>query len=368
MFHSTLRRWALTGTLVAGVPTLLAAQSSSDNTGYGTTSAEFLLLGASARGAALGSGFTAIANDVSALYYNPAGISLLKTNQAQISTYDYVAETRYSWGGIAFPFGGGSKAFGVQLGTFGFDKQPVYTVDQPDGTGAFYSVNQTFAGVTYAQNFSDRFSAGLTGKFVFDQLGNVNGSAFAIDFGTNFHSQLGGKPIQFAFTLANLGTNISYSGKAINVNVPRDNPDSVPTLPQPGQLRTKAFPLPTTFRVGLAYDVISAASTRVTVLGEFNQATSNKAGFGFGTELALNRLGGSGFGAAVRASYSYAPANNITVPTTLTQLSSKENWQGSALGGGLNYQSGKFSIGLDYAYRYMGILGNTNFFTFSLGF
>jgi len=41
--------------LFIGSPTLLAAQSTgSDNTSYGTTSAEFLLLGASARGAALG--------------------------------------------------------------------------------------------------------------------------------------------------------------------------------------------------------------------------------------------------------------------------------------------------------------------------
>jgi opacity protein-like surface antigen len=47
----------------------------------------------------------------------------------------------------------------------------------------------------------------------------------------------------------------------------------------------------------------------------------------------------------------------------------EENLQGLAFGGGLSYQTAsKFSLGLDYAYKYMGTLGPTNFFTFSVGF
>ena len=99
--------------LFIGSPTLLVAQdtgdneNTSDNTSYGTTSAEFLLLGASARGAALGTSFAAIANDVSALYYNPAGIALQRSSGFSASAYDYVANTNYAWAGLSFPFGGG---------------------------------------------------------------------------------------------------------------------------------------------------------------------------------------------------------------------------------------------------------------------
>ena len=149
------------------------SEINADNTPYGTTSAEFLLLGAGARGAALGNAFQAIATDVSALYYNPAGVAHDGRPGALVSTYAYVADTRYSWGGLAFPFSGGARAVGLQLGTFGFKDQPVYTVDQPDGTGGTYSVSETFVGLTFAQNFSDRFSAGITAKGVFDQLGEV---------------------------------------------------------------------------------------------------------------------------------------------------------------------------------------------------
>ncbi len=343
-----------------------------DNTPYGTTSAEFLLFGAGARGTALGDAFAAIATDVSSLYYNPGAAALISGPGASVSTYDYVAETSYSWGGIAFPFSGGSRAFGLQIGTFGFDNQPVYTVDQPEGTGAVYSVSQTFAGATFAQNFSDRFAAGLTAKFVFDQLGDVNGSAFAVDFGTTFHAQLSNHPISLAFVISNLGTDLSYKGDALNVDAPRDpadpnSPNQPPQLDQPAELRTKGFALPTVFRVALAYDVMAGETNRLTLLSDFNQANNNRAGFAGGGEWALSRLGGSNFGVALRGSYTYQPSNNIDVTETETALNDEENLQGLAFGGGLNYSTTDLRLGVDYAYKYMGVLGATNFFTLSVG-
>jgi uncharacterized protein UPF0164 len=350
----------------------LAAQAGTkqDNTAYGTTSAEFLLLGAGARGTALGGAYTAIANDVSALYYNPAGAALMTRPGFMVGTYDYVADTRYSWGGIAFPFSGGSKTFGVQVGTFGFKDQPVYTAEQPDGTGATYDVSETFVGLTYAQNFSDRFSAGVTAKYVSDNLGDASGQAFAVDFGTNFHAALNGHPVKFSFVLSNLGTNVSYSGNALNAGVPRDPPpgeDPVPGVPQPSRFRTKAFPLPTTFRVGLAYDMLTSASNRLTVLSDFNQPNNSKAGFSGGLEWSSKNLGGSPFSAAVRGSYSYYAANNIKPSTLPTALNDEENLQGLAAGGGLSYGQGTFNLSIDYAFKYMGILGPTHFVSLGLG-
>ena len=56
--HSVARVVALT--LLAATPVVVGAQSTAvkrDNTGYGTTAAEFLLIGANARGMALGGGY-----------------------------------------------------------------------------------------------------------------------------------------------------------------------------------------------------------------------------------------------------------------------------------------------------------------------
>jgi hypothetical protein len=374
MSHFSARNLAFVAALLGGLPAVSAAQTTDinqDNTGYGTTAAEFLLFGAGARGTALGTAFSAIATDVSALYYNPAGIALMPRSGAMVGTYDYVADTRYSWGGIAFPFGGGSRAVGIQVGTFGFKDQPVYTAEQPDGTGSVYSVSQTVAGLTFAQNFSDRFSAGITAKGVFDNLGEASGQAFAVDFGTSFHAQLSGHPIRFSFVVSNLGTNLSYSGSALETDAPRDSVPGeapIPQNPQPSEFRTKDFPLPTIFRVGLAYDLISGDNNRLTLLSDFNQPNNNGAGFSAGGEWATQRLGGSNFGFAVRGSYSYAAANNVDpVDPATTALSDEENLQGLALGGGLNYGTGNFNVGFDYAWKYLGVLGSTNFFSVSLG-
>jgi hypothetical protein len=371
--------WLLAFGLVNALPAVAVAQNQTgqpvgqeDNTSYGTTSAEFLLLGAGARGTALGSSFAAIATDVSALYYNPAGVAMLDRPGLMIGTYDYVADTRYSWGGVAFPFSGGARTLGFQLGTFGFKDQPIYTEDQPNGTGGTYSVNQTFVGATFAQNFSDRFSAGITAKYVDDRLGTVSGSAFAVDFGTNFHASLNNHPVKFSFVLANLGSNLSYTGTGLGGNVARDplpGEDPVPTLPQQANLLTKDFPLPTTFRVGLAYDIITGENNRLTALGDFNQPNNNKPGFAFGSEWQSQKIGGSNFGFALRGSYSYTGANNLDPQSSPTALSDEENLQGLAFGGGLMYggNGSGFGLSLDYAYKYLGILGPTNFFSFSLG-
>ena len=369
--------WLFCLGLLGTFPVSLAAQATNQpvgqesNTAFGTTSAEFLLLGAGARGTALGGSFAAIATDISALYYNPAGVALLDRPGLTVGTYDYVADTRYSWGGVAFPLSGGSRTIGFQLGTFGFKDQPVFTEEQPDGTGATYSVSETFVGATFAQNFSDRFSAGITAKYVDDRLGTVSGSAFAVDFGTNFHASLNNHPVKFSFVLANLGSNLNYTGTGLAGNVPRDpipGQEPVPTLPQQSNLLTKDFPLPTTFRVGLAYDLITGDNSRLTVLVDFNQPNNNTPGFVFGSEWNSARIGGSSFGFALRGSYSYTGANNVDPVSSQTGLSDEENLQGLAFGGGLQYGQGTgFALSLDYAYKYLGILGPTNFFSFTLG-
>ena len=74
------------------------------------------------------------------------------------------------------------------------------------------------------------------------------------------------------------------------------------------------------------------------------------------------------FGFAVRGSYSYTGANNVDLTAaSTTSLSDEEKLQGLAFGGGVGYTTTGFSLGLDYAYKYLGILGPTNFFSFSLG-
>jgi hypothetical protein len=371
--HSVARVAALA--LLAASPSIVRAQAvnegSSDNTGYGTTSAEFLLIGANARGMALGGGYMALANDLGALYANPGALALLKRAGVQGSQLNYVADTKLNWGGVATPYGGGSGAVGFSIGSFGFSDQPVYTPQAPNGNGEFYSVSETYAAATIAKNFSDRFSVGITAKGIFDRLGQVSGSAFAIDFGTHFHSQLAGKPIRFAFALTNLGTNLSYKGDPLKVTSVRDTlpgDGEVPSQPVPSIRQTTPYSLPTKFGVALAYDFISTTDARFTVVSEFNQMRSNKASFSAGGEFAADRIGGSIFGIALRGSFVSNPSLNYESAGVTFDRQKDDKALGLAVGGGVNIASrGGFALGFDYAYRKLGALGDVNFFTVTVG-
>jgi hypothetical protein len=364
-----------------GLAAVLAASAAAqqvavrnDNTAYGGTAGEFLLLGAGARGAALGGAYAALASDVTALYYNPAGLAQMTRPAAMVSTYSYIADTRYSWVGIGFPMAGGVRAVGLSLGTFGFSGQPIYTVDQPDGTGETYSVAETFVQGSYSQNFSDRFSAGFSVKFINDKLGDTRAGAFAVDFGTNFHATIGDRPIRAAFVLQNLGSQLKHDGPGLDAGVTRPPPlgtPDVPQEPQPARLRASGWDLPVLFRVSAAFDVYNRGPNRLTLLSEFDQPNNNKPGAGAGLEWAGTNIGNTGFSLAARGSYTIQPANNISdinlQGLSTSQSSGSFTSYGLAFGGGISYGKTDFKLGFDYAYRDLGPLGGTNYLSFSVG-
>ncbi len=370
-----LLRNAMVGAAVIGLAAAGAARAQEvplpgiDNTAFGTTSAEFLLLGAGARGAALGNMYSAIATDPTALYWNPAGVAEISRPGVSLSTYDYLADTRYSWGGMAFPFNDGQTTIGFQIGTFGFSDQPIYSLSAPDGDGSTYSVSESFYGVTLAQNFSDRFSAGLTGKVVSSSLAKVSATGVAVDFGTSFHALVAERPIRASFVIANLGSSLRYSGVGLDILVSRPSPPNsqqVPQDPAPARFTAESFGLPVVFRVALAYDFINSVSTRLTLLGAFSQPNNSRATGGGGLEWALTDIGQSGFAVMARGSYTYQGDNNIAPTGDAgfgSDLWATEDLDGLALGGGLMYNRGTFGLGLDYAYRHMGVLGGTHVYS-----
>ncbi|MGH7607959.1 MAG: hypothetical protein ACREME_11525, partial [Gemmatimonadales bacterium] len=301
------------------------------------------------------------------------GLAQLERPALMVSTNAYIADTRYTWAGIAFPMAGGVRALGVSIGSFGFGDQPIYTIADPDGTGSVYSVRQTFISGSYAQNFSDRFSAGLSVKFISDRLGSAKASGFAIDFGTNFHASVGARPIRASFVIQNLGTNLEHTGSDLGVGVIREPPlgtVNVPQEPQAAQLSTTAWTLPVLFRVGVAMDLVLQGSNRLTVLSEFSQPNNTKPAAGAGIEWAMTNIGQRGFSLAARASYSIQPDNqtdDIAFGMATQESGGSFTADGLALGGGIEYARGTTRLGFDYAWRSLGTLGSVNFLSFSVG-
>jgi len=375
-YNMTNHLWRACGAMMLAavlVTPAAAQQGTQDNTAYGGASGEFLLLGAGARGTALGGAYAALSTDVTAMYYNPAGLAQLARPGVMLSTSQYIADTKYAWAGIAFPMAGGVRSVGLSLGSFGFSDQPIYTLTDPDGNGRTYSVRQTFISGTLAQNFSDRFSAGVTLKFINDRLGTAKANGVAVDFGTNFHASVGARPIRASFVIQNLGTNLQHSGEDLIVGVTRQPPlgtVDVPQEPQSAALSTSSWTLPVLFRVGVALDLVAQGSNHLTVLSEFTQPNNTKPGAGAGFEWAMQNIGQRGFSVAARGSYTIQPDNQVNdlvigIPTK--ESSGTFTADGLSLGGGLEYARGQTRLGFDYAWKSLGTLGSVNFLSFSVG-
>lgn len=372
----TKHLWRVCGAMIlAGVlATPARAQTGTqDNTAYGGAAGEFLLLGAGARGTALGGAYAALATDLTAMYYNPAGLAQLPRPSVMISSLTYIADTKYTWAGIAFPMAGGVRSVGISLGSFGFSDQPIYTLADPDGNGRTYGVRQTFISGTLAQNFSDRFSAGVSLKFINDRLGTAKANGVAVDFGTNFHASVGARPIRASFVIQNLGTNLQHTGEDLIVGVTRQPPlgtVDVPQEPQSASLSTGSWTLPVLFRVGVALDLVAQGSNHLTVLSEFTQPNNTKPGAGAGFEWSMQNIGSRGFSLAARGSYTIQPdnqMNDIALGMPTQEAKGSFTSDGLALGGGIEYARGQTRLGFDYSWKSLGTLGSVNFLSFSLG-
>ncbi|TFG65008.1 MAG: PorV/PorQ family protein, partial [Gemmatimonadales bacterium] len=338
-----LSRMAIAFTATVALPGLLWAQDNpvqieGDNTAFGGTSAEFLQFGAGARGMALGGAYATIADDVSSLHYNPAGLTFMDGPEANVTVMPYFADTDYYWTGLAFPFSNGDYGFGVFLGHFGFSNQPIFTeIDEQGLSGEFYGVSETVAGISFAHAFIDRFSAGITVKLINDDLATgalagASASTVAFDMGVNFHSELGNKPIALSFVIQNLGGSLAHQGDALRFR-DFDGSTANDALPDQrvdpifAQIVTDGFPLPRLFRAGLSYDLVSSDATRFTLLSEFVEPNNTRPYFGFGGEFEwMSDV--SPIGAALRGSYTTQPDNNDDFASGLVAENSSKDGMG----------------------------------------
>jgi len=71
----------------------------------GTTAAKFLSIGIGPRANAMGGAFTSVANDASAIYWNPAGISNINDFQAIFTYTKMFADINVDFFGVVLPFG-----------------------------------------------------------------------------------------------------------------------------------------------------------------------------------------------------------------------------------------------------------------------
>ena len=88
----------------------------------------------------------------------------------------------------------------------------VRSEDRQDGTGETFDAADMAVGLSYGRAITDRFSVGVTGKFIQQRIWHSSAYAFALDIGTQFRTDFFGG-LTIGATLYNFGTDMRMNGR-----------------------------------------------------------------------------------------------------------------------------------------------------------
>ncbi len=237
--------------LIASLNVSLNAQSS-DVSKRGTTAAPFLSIAQGARALGMGGAFVAIADDPSAMYWNPSGIADLTGVGIIVDHTNWIADLQYEYLGATVSTGSfGTLGLNITVSNVGDMK--VTTVDQQDGTGEVFTVTDLAVGVSYGLKLTDNFAIGFNPKLVYQQIWKMSASAFAIDLGVKYRTPFPG--VTLGMAVSNFGSKMQMQGENALVLFDPDPTTSGNNGHVPAYLSTNSWELPLNFRVGVAYDV-----------------------------------------------------------------------------------------------------------------
>jgi len=250
----------------------------------GTTAGQFLKIGVGARAVAMGEAFVATANDITACYWNPGGLSRLGKNEVIFLHSEWLADISYDFAAFAIPLGE-AGTFGGFVTSLTVPDDKVRTVHDPEGTGELFGATDLALGISYAKNITDRFSFGINGKFIRQKIWNMSGTAVAFDVGTLYWSQF--YDLRIGMAMSNFGTKIRMEGRAGLLFVDID-----PTLEGNNDkirahLEMEKWDLPLLFRVGFALDPIKTESQRLTIGADAIHPNDNREYVNMGFEYAF---------------------------------------------------------------------------------
>jgi hypothetical protein len=138
---------------------VLAGSSWAINDQAGTSGAAFLKMGQSVRAASLGGSFVALADDPSAIFYNPSGLLLTTSRQMSFTQTNWLVGSSYSTICFANPVDENS-AFGIGFSRVDFGSIQETTATARTGTGQFFSPGSLLVAIAFAKNTPRAFIGG----------------------------------------------------------------------------------------------------------------------------------------------------------------------------------------------------------------
>lgn len=236
--------------IALAVVLLSASVSAGEFSKTGTAGAQFLKIGVGARYHGLGEASVATADDIYAMYWNPAGLSYITANEVAFTYVSYVTDISLNYVAYVRRMEG-LGVFGASASILSMGDQEITTVEQPDGTGETYSASSYALQISYARQLTTQFSFGASCKYINEQIYHESARGWAFDFGTLLYT--GFRSLRLGMNISNMGPEMKFDGP--DLDVPYDPDQSNPNQdPFGGRLKVDPYDLPLTFRVGMAYD------------------------------------------------------------------------------------------------------------------
>jgi hypothetical protein len=328
-----MRYRILIALLIFGITPLLAQNELSKvATGMG----QFLKLGAGARGTALGDAYSAISTDVSALYWNPAGIQKTGHPAIAVARTALFAGITYDFFGVVYPIDAQTTT-GFSVLYLNSGDMELTTIENPEGSGQTFDAASYAFGFSVARRLTDRFDLGITVKIITERLWREKASALAFDVGSQFDTGIYG--MKLGMSLTNFGGKMKLDGPDLNDNFM--NKSTGAGYEGGVRYKTEEWPIPLIFRLGFAVDLLGAKSdlirnemNRLTLCLEGNDPVDHYLRYNMGLEYEWIEM------FALRAGY-------------------KNNYDEADFTAGFGFDFNKIGLNarLDYALNNYGILG-----------
>jgi long-subunit fatty acid transport protein len=320
MMRMTLNKYliCLAGVVVLLMPSLVFSQAK-----VGTTGVNFLELGVSARAMGMAEAFVASATDASAVYYNPAGLTYVYGRQAMFTHIDMPAGINYEFFGLAYPTEsvGGVVGVGIYALNTGdilrTDYYYPYGIDQA-GNEQYFSAGDLAIGLSYGRFLTDKFSLGLTVKYIQENLETEKAVGWGADVGTCYNS--GYRNFKIGMVISNFGPDMKFI--------------------------EKEFPLPINFKFGGSIDMLESEDHLMMVAAEGSHPSDNLEKYNIGLEYWFQDR----FSLRVGQRFNY-------------------DSDGFTAGGGLMLPIGEeIDLSVDYAYQDFGFLEQVHRFSIAMAF
>ncbi|MBN1302530.1 MAG: PorV/PorQ family protein [Melioribacteraceae bacterium] len=332
--------------LLVVIPSMLMAQFVSDVSKRGTTAAPFLTISQGARATGMGSAFVAVADDPSAIFWNAAGIARLEQNGVTFDHTKWFADIGYNFAAITYNLG----SFGTLGASFissTVDEMDVTTIEEPEGTGETFGVQDVAVSLAWGFNITDNFSIGFNPKVVYQSIWKMSGMAFAIDLGVLYNTPFEG--ITLGASITNFGSKLQLDGTSSVVLYDDDITTSGNNGRIPARLQVDAWDLPLGFKVGLSYKPFTEGLHKLIIAVDAAHPNDNYEYVNVGGEYTFNNL--------------------FTVRGGYKSLFLEESEESFTIGAGIVQRiMGNINIRFDYAYVDFGTLDNIQKFSIGINF